>query len=233
MKPVSKTQKQDEYKPYDKAKPELLAQLGEHCSYCGRPGNAQDLHVEHIYPNDPHPELEYKWSNFLVSCNTCNSYKNIHLGKRRQIDLERKYIWPHSDNTFKAFRYKPTGEIEITVAGPAALVGAVEATRDMVGLMLSPAKAARYQKLGVAYDGANKRSQMWGIAEGFRTMYLANPTPANVKTISDGANKLGYFNIWMEVFHDRVEIRQALILAFKADRNCFDANTQPRPKGRL
>jgi len=47
------------------------------------------------------------------------------------------------------------------------------------------------------------------------------------------AVRLGYFSIWMEVFHDRPEFRGELIAAFKADSRCFDQNTRALPKGRV
>lgn len=120
-----------------------------------------------------------------------------------------------------------------TPNGNAWLVPVVETTRDMVGLLLSPAVADNYQKLGIAYDGATKRSQMWGMAQGFRAMFMNNPTQAHAATIANGAAIMGYFSVWMEVFTGIITVRRELIRAFKADPSCFDASTQPIPKGRL
>jgi uncharacterized protein (TIGR02646 family) len=233
MKPVKKDPDFRRYSPYDKAKPELLKALGEHCSYCERPGAPQDLHVEHIYPKDPHPAHEELWDNFLLACNTCNSCKHAYQGSGRQRNLYGRFVWPHRENTYRAFSYKASGAVEIAAAVPVGLVSVVERTREMVGLLVSPAKAATYQKLGIAYDGAKRRSQMWNMAEGFRTMYLTKPIPADAAVIANGAARLGYFSVWMEVFHDRREMRRELIRAFNADPACFNAATQPIPKGRL
>lgn len=234
MKPVKKPFRKQRYSPYDVAKPELLTALGEHCSYCERAGEPQDLHVEHIYPAKAHPSKSTSWANFLVACNTCNTYKRFHLGDGRQRGLLTRYLWPHLDNTANAFRYKSTGEVEIAPTVPTQFKRAAELTRDMTGLLRSPAKAASYAKLGISYDGASKRSQIWGQASGFRQQYLQNPTVANAMVISDGASLIGYFSIWMEVFHDQLTMRKELIRAFKADPACFDpTTTSPIRKGRL
>jgi uncharacterized protein (TIGR02646 family) len=233
MKPVDRGANAKNYSDYKLAKPKLLARLGEQCSYCERSGDPQDLHVEHIYPKDPHPELEKKWENFLVSCNTCNTYKHHFQGNQRQVDLEGKFVWPHLDNTFRAFVYRATGEVDIAPTVPAPHLQAVQATLDMVGLLNSPAVAKNYEELGIAYDGANKRSQTWAMAEGYKKMYERNPTPEDAMTIADGAAGLGYFSIWMEVFNAFPEVREELIRAFKADPVCFDVQTQPVPKGRV
>jgi uncharacterized protein (TIGR02646 family) len=234
MKPVKKPPEWRKYSPYDKAKPDLLSTLGEQCSYCERAAAPQDLHVEHIYPKKAHPSRETLWDNFLVACNTCNTYKKDHLGNGRQRGLLTRYLWPHLDNTANAFKYKATGKVDIVGTIPAPLKRAAEMTREMSGLLLSPAKAANYQKLGVAYDGATRRSQTWSMASDFRSQYLATPSAANAATIANGASRIGYFSIWMEVFHDQPPMRRELIRAFKADEDCFDrTNTAPVKKGRL
>ena len=234
MKPVKKDPVRKRYSPYDAVKPYLLDALGEHCSYCERSGAPQDLHVEHIYPKGVHPNRETDWNNFLLACNTCNSCKHAHLGNRRQRALFSRYLWPHLDNTNNAFQYKDTGQVEIAPSVPNKLRPVAERTKDMVGLLASPAKATIYKQLGIAYDGASRRSQMWSIAMQFKAHYLKNPTSSYATTISEGASKMGYFSIWMQVFIDRREIRKELIRAFKADADCFDpTTTSPVAKGRL
>jgi len=211
-----------------------LLELGAHCSYCERAGVPQDLHVEHVYPAQAHPSLATQWKNFLVACNTCNTYKRLHLGDGRQRSLLMRYLWPHIDNTAIAFQYKSTGAVEIAASVPPHLRRAAELTRDMSGLMRSPAKAANYAALGVAYDGISQRSEVWRQALGFRQMFLSNPTAFNATMIADGASSIGHFSVWMEVFRDRPDVRRELIRAFKADQNCFDpATTAPVAKGRL
>jgi hypothetical protein len=103
----------------------------------------------------------------------------------------------------------------------------------MVGMLLSPAKAKKYHQLGIAYDGIEKRKQTWEMIEGMRGMYLSSSDPAKVNTLSANAARIGYFSLWMEVFHDRPEVRVALINAFKADPSAFDTRMQPIRKGRV
>lgn len=233
MKPVSKGNAPMNYAGYDAAKPDLIAQIGQQCSYCEAPGDPQALHVEHIYPKGPHPERKTNWDNFLIACITCNSYKNIHLGNKRRRGLEKRYLWPHLDNTFSAFEYFQDGRVIINAALGADLQKTANAIHEMVGILRSPAKARRYAKLGIAYDGVDKRKEAWKIVLSQRTVYLSNPTPDGVVAIADAAPRLGYFSIWMKAFEACPEIRRALITAFKADPACFDANTHAVPKGRL
>jgi len=193
----------------------------------------QDLHVEHMYPKKPHPEFELSWDNFLIACNTCNSYKNIHLGNTRRRRLELRYLWPHRENTYRAFRYYADGRVELRPGLRKPIRKAAEATREMVGLLLSPTKAVAYKMQGIAYDGLDKRAQAWRQAAGFRRIYLNRPSLGSAIAIAEGAMSMGYFSIWMEVFNDRLEVRRELIRVFKADPRCFDAHTQPVKKGRL
>lgn len=233
MKPVKKGILRRNFTAYGQAKALLLDKLGQHCSYCEAYGQPQNLDVEHIYPKQPHPEFELKWKNFLVSCKTCNTYKNNHLGSARQTRLEARFLWPHRDNTFRAFEYFADGRVEVRQGLKKTVRQAAEATREMVGLLRSPAKAKEFEDLGIPYEGASKRSQQWKQAEIFRTMYLENPSPAKATAFADIAVRLGYFSIWMAVFHDRPEMRRELIRAFKADPSCFDINAQPIKKGRV
>jgi hypothetical protein len=104
----------------------------------------------------------------------------------------------------------------------------------MVGLLLSPAKAKGYKKLGIAYDGVQKREENWKMAQDFRNRFLNDPTPNTATLFAEAASKMGYFSIWMDVFHDQPTMRKELIRAFKADPDCFDSvTTAPVRKGRL
>lgn len=232
MKPVEKGSSPKKYSGYSKAKVDLISRLGSQCSYCEASKDPQDLHVEHIYPRQPHPELELEWENFLLSCNTCNTYKNLHLGNGRHKELETRYIWPHLDNTFKAYAYHEDGRVEMRRYLRKSIKEAASLTRDLVGLMRSPAKTETYADAGVAYDGISKRRELWSQAEGFRSLYISRPTSESANAIADCAVALGYFSIWMEVFSGQVEVRQELIRAFKADRKCFTKKTDPKKKGR-
>ncbi len=233
MKPVCKGNAPGVYTRYDLAKPDLIDRIGLQCSYCEESGSPQTLHVEHIYPKDPHPERKTDWENFLISCSTCNTYKHLHLKSGRRRGLEKRYLWPHLDNTFSAYIYHPDGRVEVNQGLSADHQKFANATMEMTGVLLSPAKAKKYKALGLAYDGVDKRAQAWGAANSMRNMYLENPTASGVAAIGKNAPNTGYFSIWMKVFEDCPEVRQALITAFKADIHCFDENTAPIFKGRV
>ena len=233
MKPVHKGASPGAFSAYYQAKPHLLNRIGRHCSYCEREGAPQDLHVEHIYPKDPHPELERNWDNFLVACSSCNTYKHHHLGSTRQVNLETRFLWPHLDNTFRAFKYFDDGRVNVDDSLPPDVHRAAAATIEMAGLLKSPAKTVNYEQLGVAYDGFRKRDDAWGMAKESKLDYDLIGDPGRAPFVARQAAGLGHFSIWMEVFSDRPEVRRELIAAFKADPNCFDAATQAVPKGRL
>ncbi|MCA9012766.1 MAG: HNH endonuclease [Planctomycetaceae bacterium] len=233
MKPVKKGGSPRAYAAYKSAKADLIAALGAQCSYCEAAKDPQDLHVEHIYPKDPHPERALLWENFLLSCSSCNSYKSQHLGNRRRRGLETRYVWPHLDNTFRVFKYSSDGRVELRARLREHITKAANFTIDMFGFMLSPQKAKSYSKKGIAFDGVSKRKEQWAQVTQFRVMYLGNPTMSNAVTISNAAAKMGYFSIWMEVFKDRAEVRKELIRAFKADPDCFDGGTCPVKRGRI
>ena len=59
-------------KKYQEAKDDLLARLGDYCSYCERKG---DLHVEHVIPRNHWEDLAGEWTNFLLGCQNCNGTK--------------------------------------------------------------------------------------------------------------------------------------------------------------
>jgi len=235
MKPVEKGETLHGFHNHGEAKPELLARLGEFCSYCECPGSAQQLHVEHIYPeaDTAHPGRSTNWRNFLIACNTCNTYKYLHLGSGRQRGLLKRFLWPHIDNTFRAFEYHADGRVELTANLPANVRNLATATREMVGLMRSPAVTVTYVEAGIAYDGIQKRSDAWGIAQRARAAFEENPTPNQLASLLDNAVKTGHFSIWMQVFHDRPNVRLELIHAFRAAVACFGPNAQSIQRGRI
>lgn len=233
MKPVNKGSAPRIYAAHGDAKADLISQIGQQCSYCEEPGSPQALHVEHIYPKDPHPKRKTNWDNFLIACVTCNSYKNKHLGNKRRRGLEKRYLWPHLDNTFSAFLYFDDGRVEINPALSPDVQKFASAIREMTGILRSPAKTKAYAALGSAYDGVSKRKEAWEIVSDYRKEYIKDPTPDGVASIAKRAPKHGYFSIWMKIFEDRPEVRLALIDSFKADKCCFDSNTSPVKKGRV
>lgn len=233
MKPVCRGVSRKRYSTYVEAKPELIRRLGQHCSYCEAYRVPTAIDVEHIYPKKAHPRLENSWDNFLLACESCNSKKNKYLGSGRQRALHRRYLWPHIDNTARAFRYYSDGRVSPAPNLPALVQKLAAKTIEMVGFMSSPANAKKYDQLSVSYTGASLRKDAWDQAASIRVDYLLNPTPVRAFHLAGYAVKIGYFSVWMEVFHDRPEFRLQLVAAFKADRKCFGKKTRTVRKGRV
>jgi uncharacterized protein (TIGR02646 family) len=208
--------------------------MGSFCSYCERFVNKHDLHVEHIYPQKPHPERSRKWRNFLLACSTCNTYKDKHLGHTKQARLLKRYAWPHLDNTFLAYIYEASGSVHVSATISADAQTLSQATLDMVGLMKTPDAAAAYEILGIAYDGKTTREELWGTAETARMAYQENPSQIQLAATVNLAKSTGHFSIWMEVFKNHMVVRQRLITEMAADPTCFDpVTTAPLTKGRI
>lgn len=110
---------------------------------------------------------------------------------------------------------------------------AARRTRDMVGLLLSPANAAPYKALAIACDGIEIRKEIWGIVVLQKNAYLRAPSLAKAQSMSLMAVRIGHFSIWMEVFRERKEVRKELIRTFKADPQCFSRNSTAKKKGRV
>ena len=64
---------------YGHARPYLIHQMGDYCSFCEMQLPAA-LAVEHIQHKDGKPGLEREWENFLLACPSCNSTKGTKVG---------------------------------------------------------------------------------------------------------------------------------------------------------
>jgi uncharacterized protein (TIGR02646 family) len=233
VRPVDKGEDVVGLAKHENAKPELVARLGEFCCYCESYGSPQQLHVEHIRSQKAHPLLVALWANLTLACTTCNTYKRHYLGDGRQSGMLKRFLWAHLDNTFNAFSYEANGHVLPRTTLSADLINLAQATCDMIGLMKSPAVAAGYQDLGIAYDGVKKRQEIWGIAQTAVEAYQENPSPKQIKSIADACYKTGHFSIWMEVFRRHQDVRLALIERCKGAKACFDANSLPIARGRM
>jgi 5-methylcytosine-specific restriction endonuclease McrA len=60
---------------YAKARTPLIAALGRYCSYCEQ-SVSETIAVEHVAPKANYPLTAVSWSNFLLCCRSCNSYKD-------------------------------------------------------------------------------------------------------------------------------------------------------------
>ena len=182
---------------YGHAKIPLTERIGEYCSYCERPG---DLHVEHVIPKSVAKELEKEWSNLLLGCVNCNSRKLNNNDSRDQ------YLWPDTDDTFRAFVYRSGGRV--CVNGKLAQVEWRKATAlfGLVGLGATGSRTDRRRR---------KRHQAWDTAVKVRSLVSDDNSRALAIEIALGT---GFFSIWMAVFRNDVDMRQRLVEAFPGTR---------------
>jgi uncharacterized protein (TIGR02646 family) len=194
-------------------------QLGQYCSYCER--NIQTgLAVEHIEPKDDKPNLEKKWTNFLLACVNCNSTKG-----KKKINLNN-YFLPDRDNTFIAFDYLYNGEvIPKSSLNPADKIIAKN-TIELVGLN-NPITTGGYE---ISKDRRKQRIDIYTLALDALSDYENDPTNEAVKKsiIKDMVSN-GYFSIWMKVFERYPSITKSFITAIRGTTNsaCFNQNGSP------
>lgn len=207
------------YNTYQDAKPALIFNLGQFCSYCEEAYHQpRDLHVEHVQPKTLYPDLETKWDNFLLSCATCNGTDNK---GSKDVDLNEIHL-PHLNNTFKSLVYKAGGVVEVNP--------------NLTGLSLSNAtnllnliRLDKTPKNSCPGDTRwRKRSDDWNIAEIYKKKY--NSGTIDIDTIVDLVKNRGGWSIWFTVFKGCDEVRKALIDEFPGTaKDCFDPNNGYEP----
>jgi len=144
MKPIQSIRNGRKLSSHGDAKGDLISKMGEFCCYCERHLDPQDIHVEHIKPQKSHEKLSKHWSNLLLACSTCNTYKRHYQGSTRQPGIIRTQAWPHLDNTFASIDYVKYGTIRINSRLNSQQVNMVTRTIEMAGLDKTPATAATY-----------------------------------------------------------------------------------------
>lgn len=227
MRPVAKGGAPSAYTSFRDAKPDLVARIGEYCCYCERQIETH-LAVEHVIPRSQRPSSAVKWVNFVLSCVNCNSCK---LDSRVTLGM---HLWPHRDNTLRAFEYRVGGVVAVHAGLSPAMQTKANATIQLVGLDKMPGAAGREPTN--ADNRWLKRQQAWTLAQQKRLDLLANDTPELRTAIVDVAVSRGMFAIWWTVFAGDVDLRRRLRAAFVGTcPSCFDANENPqaRPGGQL
>ncbi|MDE6485930.1 MAG: hypothetical protein K2L76_00320 [Muribaculaceae bacterium] len=217
---------QVEYKPYQNARKVLLANLGNYCSYCeGYYANGSDLQTEHIQPKGLkddsgrllYDHLQYKWSNFLLGCATCNGKGNKGT---KDVRFEDVHL-PHLNNTFLSLEYREAG---VVVVNP-NLVGLSKqnATNliQLVGLD-KPSSETDYR--------CDVRRQTWDKAQKLLKQYqggevLLDKLVAYIK-------EQPCWSIWYTVFSGYDEVRQKLLEFPGTCKECFDENNHYNPINR-
>ncbi|HQR35478.1 MAG TPA: HNH endonuclease [Blastocatellia bacterium] len=74
---------------YSYYRPDLIANLGEYCSYCEVPLGV-NLAVEHLLSKTSSLNAE-DWDNLLLACTNCNSHKRNKTKSSKDLV---KYFWP-------------------------------------------------------------------------------------------------------------------------------------------
>lgn len=224
-----------DFKKYEDAKPELVSRLGLYCNYCERK-IMTSLAVEHIEPKGGdfgQPQLEKRWSNFLLACVNCNSCKGSD-----EVDFKQLFF-PDRDNTYHAFTYTKDGKVESSAHLTPAQKTLADNTLKLVGLDKARQDSRDANKQQVALDRVSQRMQVIATAEVALTLLQASHNDMMRDAIEIMALEAGFFSIWMTVFDAYPEMKIRLIRAFKGTEQsgCFDMVTgdsvtpAPNPDG--
>ena len=227
MRPVDKGVAPAVYARYQDAGPDLMARLGDFCSYCERQIETH-LAVEHVQPKIRRSTLVCEWRNLLLSCVHCNSSK----GKKR-VTL-RDFFWPDRDNTLRAFAYSRGGVIRPSSALEASEDTRAQSTIALTGLDKYPGNPGREPTQ--SDRRWLRRLEIWQLAERDRDRLAANNTIEVRELIIENALGRGMFSIWWTVFADDVDMRRRLREAFVGTHGaCFDGDEDaiPRNGGQL
>lgn len=210
MRPVDKAARNGEnYSPYGSAKDDLFTAIGGYCSYCERQGHSSAIDVEHIKNKDDYPELTEEWENFLLACKNCNSIK----GKKDfQFD---EIILPHLNNTFTPFDYKSGGLIQVKASLENSERSKAQALVDLIGLLRRPGS----DRYSVKDKRWQERLETWNKAE--RYLQKFSEGHADLEAVCDLAKSCGFWSVWMTVFKDHLDVKQALIEKFSGTNSSY------------
>lgn len=215
------------FNPPKKAQPHLVKSLGLYCSYCGIVRGAQIV-VEHVFCKDDYQPRTTQWTNFLLSCSWCNGNKSKaeaaarKLGPKLMSDhaYATEFLWPHRDNTMRAFVSDVTGCVRIASGLPPAVDAAARSTFEMVGL--GKLDDERWIQRRWIYKLAGREKERLAAGkidrEGVKQLALAH----------------GFWEVWTTVFADDEPMLELLTNAFPGtwpDWN--NPAVQPRPGGLL
>ncbi len=195
------------FREYGHAKPHLKSKLGEYCSYCEIP-LPSSAHVEHIRHKHKNPGLVCEWDNFLLACQSCNSTKGTKVDSQADVDAR---LWPHKHRTFDVFIYGPEGVVHIATINDSVEAARAKATEEMVHLTRRPGSGlTREQVLRGSDNRWKKRKEAWDEAAFARKQLERSDTPEMRRQILKTAHALGFWSVWMTVFHDDPNMQQAL-----------------------
>jgi uncharacterized protein (TIGR02646 family) len=210
---------------YREARDSLIRRIGDYCSYCEVCLHGS-IHVEHVRPKKPQPSLEREWTNFLLACDQCNSIKGDN-----DVNVA-DYYWPDQDTTARAFRYDvdQPPSVELSFGVPQQVMA--QRTIELTGLDRVPG----HRFFSDRDRRWLKRNEAWGVALLHRQQLQSQDSDGMRNAITQTAIARGHWSVWMQVFHDDVDMRRRLIQWFVGTAgNCFDSQTRPilRQGGRV
>lgn len=209
------------YDPYGNARPILLNNFGDYCSYCENSlHNGTLFDTEHIRPKDSNPDLKTKWSNFLIGCRACNGPS----GKwKNDIKVPTMHL-PHLNNTFLSLIYDEAGGVSVNTSLSKESQKNAQALIDFVHLDKSPKKSLEDK------DGRCKMRRMtWKMAKDMLNLYENNRCETTLKMLLKLIEQRGGWSIWFTVFKNHDEVRKAMIDFHGTAKDCFDANNHYEP----
>lgn len=233
MRPVLRTDKFDagnptEYNPWGDAKPDLINEIGNFCSYCGKHLTRSALHVEHIHPKEfkdvngikIYNHMKFHWNNFLLACGNCNSIK----GTKDTATLNS--FLPHTDNLLRFIEVLRGGTLRVKAGVTGTDLARTNAFINLVGLDRYPGhlrysnKDDRWEYRLIAYKKATRQLQK----------YTNTPAMVDIENITELAVTSGFFSVWFTVFAAHDSVKSALIKAFKGTNSArFNARNHYLP----
>lgn len=237
MRPISRSSKFDllgnpiEYNPWGSAKPELIGEIGDFCSFCGKHLTRSALEVEHIYPKNfkntsgvkVYNHMRFHWNNFLLACKNCNSTK----GDKDTTALNP--FLPHLDNLLCFIEVLRGGTLRVKAGVTGTNLTRTNAFINLVGLDRRPSRLShppysnkddRWQYRLTAYNKATRQLQK----------YTSTPVTTDIENITELAITSGFFSVWFTVFAAHDPVKAALIKAFKGtDSARFNAQNHYLP----
>lgn len=211
--PIDAQQRPVVYSNYSDARGELIKRLGQYCSYCEMKLDSA-LHVEHVKPKKPRGSTAIiqsrllNWDNFLLACTNCNSTKGD-----ADVNLP-DYVWPDTDNTFRAFIYSKGG---VVTAASGAVNIQSQNMISLVGLDKSPDTSSASDRRW------NNRREAWDMAEMAKRRLASRDIVELREQIADTVFAEGYWSIWMTVFKDDSDMLCRFINRITGtSTTCFD-----------
>lgn len=198
-----------EYKPWGKAKSDLINEIGSFCSYCEKKVNRSSLHIEHIKGKNVknnagvliYDGLKYRWDNFLIACCNCNSVK-----ANKDIALTNPFL-PHQNNLLHFIEIGTGGIIKIKNGVTGNNHTRTTAFINLVGLDREPS----HPNYSENDDRWENRLEVLDLAKRQFDKYTSIPKQTDLESIICLAKEKGFFSVWYYQFLGHNEVIDALI----------------------